>query len=112
MLICLADLLFSLEWPCLINLAAISAQVHYVASKNPFVMIGKAIEGIAAHTRESASGGSRAPRSSGGGSGGGKPSGISGVPVSSVVCLQDGVLTCGLDGAVRYHTLAADVLTS
>ena len=84
-----------------------------MASKNPFVMIGKAFEGIAAHARDSSSGGGGpggARQTPGAVGSGGKPSGITGSPISSVVCLQDGVLTCGLDGAVRYHTLAADIL--
>ena len=80
----------------------VMVQVHYVASKNPLVMLGKAFEGMGAHHGERHSGGGGRP--------GGKPTGITGVPVSSVVCLQDGVMTCGLDGAVRFHELAADRL--
>jgi hypothetical protein len=89
-------------------------KVHYVASKNPFVVLSKAIEGIGSqidqhHQHHQGSRGS----SSGGAASSGKrskPSGITGAAVTSVVCLQDGVLSCGVDGAVRFHGLAADRL--
>ncbi|GAX73065.1 hypothetical protein CEUSTIGMA_g518.t1 [Chlamydomonas eustigma] len=87
-------------------------KVHYAASKNPFVVLSKAIEGIGSHNvDQNHHQGSAGGRNSGGGSSRkSKPSGITGAAVTSVVCLQDGVLSCGVDGAVRFHGLAADQL--
>ena len=75
-------------------------------SQNPLVMLSKALEGMsgasgAPHTRRSSAGGAMA---------GGKPSGITGVPISGIECLQDGVMTCGMDGVVRFHLLSSDRL--
>lgn len=35
------------------------------------------------------------------------PANAVGVPVTSVVCSEGGLMTAGLDGAVRYHPLAS-----
>ncbi len=65
-------------------------------------MIGKALENIGGgHDLASVSAAARRAT---------KLSGMSGAPVTSVVCLQDGVLTCGADGAVRFHGLARERL--
>ena len=70
--------------------------------QNPLVLLTKAFEGMSGATAANQS-----RRSS---AGGGRPSGITGVPISSVVCLQDGVMTSGIDGAVRFHMLSSDRL--
>ena len=60
--------------------------------QNPQVMLSKAFEGMS----PSASGAPHTRRSSAGSAmGGGKPSGV---PISGTECLQDGVMTCGMDG--------------
>ena len=62
-------------------------QAHWTSSKNPLSGVMKLFVG------SSASGQHR-----------------SGASISSVVCLQDGVLTCGADGAVRLIEFNPEVV--
>lgn len=72
-------------------------KVHCTASKNPLVLLSRAIGG--------GPGGAGAPQSAAA-----AKQQMTATPVTSVVCLQDGMLTCGMDGAVRFHALAPERL--
>lgn len=72
------------------RMIAFLPKVHYAESKNPFTMLSRVVTGSMSQGARRDRGTSR--------------------PLTSVVCLQDGVLTCGLDGVVRFLALLGDRL--